>query len=159
MKAPTPAQLFVSIFALLIFALVAIGAPGSHKPPAPADVQSTPDEPSMVSGPGLILASVSVDLPDDAATYPDGPNVDAMNANCTACHSASMALYQPPLSSDEWHKEVEKMRNTFGAPVAEADVPAIVAYLTALSARTKAGENMSVSDSAAPADTIQAAVP
>ena len=159
MKAPSPSQMFASIFAVLIFSLIAIGAPGSHKPPAPADTQSTPDEPSMVSGPGLILVSVSVDLPDDEATYPDGPNVDAMNANCTACHSASMALYQPPLSSDEWHKEVEKMRNIFGAPVAEADVPAIVAYLTALSARTKAGENMSLIESTAPDDATQNAGP
>lgn len=46
-----------------------------------------------------------------------------------------MMLYQPRLSAEQWHKEVEKMRNTFGAPVAEADVPAMVSYLTAMSAK------------------------
>jgi hypothetical protein len=43
-----------------------------------------------------------------------------------------MVLLQPPLSKQAWTDEVTKMRKVYGAPVAEADVPAIVDYLAAL---------------------------
>jgi hypothetical protein len=39
-----------------------------------------------------------------------------------------MALNQPPLSREEWHKEVRKMIDTYKAPVPEDQVPAIVNY-------------------------------
>lgn len=78
------------------------------------------------------MVSTSVDLPVDDAAYPDGPHADVINANCTSCHSASMALTQPALSADQWKATVTKMRETYKAPVAEKDVPAIVAYLSAM---------------------------
>ena len=43
-----------------------------------------------------------------------------------------MALTQPALSADQWKATVTKMRETYKAPVAEKDVPAIVAYLSAM---------------------------
>jgi mono/diheme cytochrome c family protein len=72
-------------------------------------------------------------LPEDDTKYPAGPHADVINANCTACHSATMALYQPRLTAPEWTAEVNKMRQTYMAPVAEANVPDIVAYLTNMS--------------------------
>ena len=38
---------------------------------------------------------MSVDLPPDAAAFPDGPNVKTVTQNCLACHSADMVLDQP----------------------------------------------------------------
>ncbi|TPG03988.1 hypothetical protein [Sphingomonas oligophenolica] len=148
MKTPSFGTLIVIIFGAVIVALLAVGAPNSRPAPQQVATNSLPPEPTSVSGPGLTLASVNVELHDDTATYPDGPHADVINANCTACHSASMALYQPPLSADAWHKEVEKMRETFKAPVAEKDVPAIVAYLTAMSAKTAAAGTASKPDAA-----------
>jgi hypothetical protein len=58
-----------------------------------------------------------------------------MNANCTACHSANMVLNQPRLSAADWTGEVEKMRGTYKATVADKDVPAILQYLTAMSSK------------------------
>jgi len=87
----------------------------------------------VVAAGGISLTSVSVDLPDDNVAYPDGSHADVINANCTACHSASMALYQPRLSASQWKGIVEKMRDTYKAPVPDAAVPDIVAYLTAIS--------------------------
>ncbi len=43
-----------------------------------------------------------------------------------------MALTQPALSADQWKATVTKMREVYKAPVAEKDVDAIVAYLTAM---------------------------
>jgi len=52
--------------------------------------------------------------------------------NCTACHSPGMILNQPALTRAEWTGEVNKMRHTYKAPVAEEDVSAIVGYLASL---------------------------
>lgn len=79
--------------------------------------------------PPLTLVSTAVTLPVDAGSFPPGPHVDAIAANCTACHSPSMVLTQPPLTADQWRAEVKKMREVYKATVAEEDVPLIVAYL------------------------------
>ena len=94
---------------------------------------------------GFKLTDTSVTLPDDSAeTYPAGPGAEAMNNTCRACHSPSMVLLQPPLRHEEWVKEVDKMRGTFKAPVADNDMPAILAYLDALSARQPRGKPSAV---------------
>ena len=91
-------------------------------------------EPSTVSGGGITLKTAAVTLPSDRRQFPGGAGADAINANCLTCHSAGMVLTQPPLAKADWEAEVGKMRKVYGAPVADADVPAIVAYLTALPA-------------------------
>lgn len=130
MKAPSIATLSFGFVGLIALALVAIGPPNSRVAPPPAQPAALP--PPSVTARGFTLASTSVDLPIDDAQYPDGPHADVINPNCTSCHSASMALTQPALAPDQWKAEVTKMREVFHAPVAEADVPAIVAYLTAM---------------------------
>ena len=78
--------------------------------------------------------SVTVDLPAGDRMFPGDTAADAINNNCLSCHSAGMVLNQPYLSRAEWQAEVEKMRNTYKAPVADEDVPAIVDYLAKRSA-------------------------
>jgi hypothetical protein len=46
-----------------------------------------------------------------------------------------MVLNQPLLSKQVWMAEVNKMINTYKAPVAPEDVDAIVNYLTVLKGR------------------------
>jgi mono/diheme cytochrome c family protein len=75
-----------------------------------------------------MLRSDRFDLPAGERMF-SGADADAINNNCLACHSAGMVLTQPALSRSAWQSEVEKMRSQFKAPVAEKDVPAIVAYL------------------------------
>jgi len=75
--------------------------------------------------------SLSVDLPPDAASFPDGPNVKTVNQNCLACHSADMVLDQPLLPRATWAAEVTKMRNVYKAPITDADAALIVDYLAA----------------------------
>ena len=79
------------------------------------------------------LKSLKLDVPTSDAMFP-GPGSDAINNNCLACHSAGMVLTQPALQRAEWQSEVDKMRNTYKAPVEASDVPAIVDYLVALKA-------------------------
>jgi hypothetical protein len=88
-----------------------------------------------VTGRGVTLRSVSVDLPFGDASFPGGPSAQAVNSNCLVCHSPGMVLYQPQLSRPTWQSEVDKMVGAYKAPVTTADVPAIVGYLSGLPAR------------------------
>jgi len=77
---------------------------------------------------------VSYPLPKETAAFRPGPNLEAVQNNCTACHSADYVAIQPQnLKSkrDFWLAEVTKMIKVYGAPIDEADVPKIVDYLAA----------------------------
>lgn len=76
------------------------------------------------------LKSEKVELPDSDRQFPPGPNADAINNNCLACHSAGMVLNQPALSKDTWTRLVHKMIDSYKAPVAPDDVGKIVDYLS-----------------------------
>jgi cytochrome c553 len=77
--------------------------------------------------------SVKVDLPAGDSLFPGGAEADAINNNCLACHSADMVLNQPGLPTATWQAEVRKMIDVYKAPIDDAEIAPIVAYL----ARTK----------------------
>jgi hypothetical protein len=64
--------------------------------------------------------------------FPGGPDADAINNNCLACHSAGMVLNQPALPKTEWEAEVDKMRAAYKAPIDAKDVDAILDYLVSI---------------------------
>jgi len=76
--------------------------------------------------------SISIDLPDSDQMFPGGAEADPINNNCLACHSADMVLNQPALPKETWAAEVNKMINTYKAPIATEDVDPIVGYLSKL---------------------------
>ena len=86
---------------------------------------------------GLALGSASAapvtyTLPDETAAFKPGPNLDVVQNNCTACHSADYISTQPRgLKKDFWQAEVTKMIKVYGAPIEDADVGKIVDYLAA----------------------------
>jgi len=87
------------------------------------------------AAPGSANASpVSYDLPPEPAAFRPGPNLDVVQNNCTGCHSADYIVTQPrgpKFRKDFWQAEVNKMIKVYGAPIADADIPRIVDYLTA----------------------------
>jgi mono/diheme cytochrome c family protein len=92
---------------------------------------------SLVAGPALGPASaapVSYKLPDETTAFKPGPNLEVVQNNCTACHSADYINTQPrgpKFKKDFWQAEVTKMIKVYGAPIDEADVGKIVEYLAA----------------------------
>jgi hypothetical protein len=84
---------------------------------------------------GIVTAApVSYTLPDETAAFKPGPNLEVVQNNCTACHSADYIQTQPrgpKFKKDFWAAEVTKMIKVYGAPIDEADVPKIVEYLAA----------------------------
>jgi len=83
-----------------------------------------------LSGIHAALASgATIKLPDETAAYKSIPGVDLANGYCLTCHSADYAAYQPPgMTRAFWLAEVTKMKNVFGAPITDDQVPAIVDY-------------------------------
>lgn len=132
MKALSPGALMFGLIGIAAITLVGIGAPRNRKPPEQIATASPGPAPASVSAGAFTLTSVNADLPAEDAAFPDGPHAEVINANCTSCHSASMALTQPALSTDQWKAIVTKMREAYHAPVAEQDVPAILGYLAAM---------------------------
>ena len=94
--------------------------------PSPAD-QAPKVEPAQTRG------SVRfIQLPELEPDLPPGAARDAVQVNCGACHSTRYITIQPPLTRETWVAEVTKMRKTYGAPVPEEQVNAIVDYLFAV---------------------------
>ena len=63
---------------------------------------------------------------------PPGVNKDVYLANCVACHSQLYVLSQPPFSRATWTREVQKMKESYGAPIEDAKIPLIVDYLVSI---------------------------
>ena len=79
-------------------------------------------------------APVGYKLPEETAAFKPGAGLDAVQGNCTACHSADYIKTQPrgeKFKKDFWAAEVTKMIKVYGAPIDETDVGKIVDYLTA----------------------------
>jgi hypothetical protein len=120
----------VAIVGVTLFAIGTPAQRAAEMKPAitPVVAQSAPS-PSVAAGEGITLRSVNLSFPSSDRSFPGGAAADAITANCTACHSPGMVLEQPTLTASQWQAEVNHMRNDFKAPVADADVPAILAYL------------------------------
>jgi hypothetical protein len=92
---------------------------------------------TALAGAGLASVSaapVSYTLPEETAAFRPGPNLEAAQNNCTACHSADYINSQPrgqKPRKDFWQAEVTKMIKVYGAPIDDADVGKIVDYLAA----------------------------
>lgn len=76
--------------------------------------------------------ALDISLPPESAAYQSSPlpGFQLVQQNCLICHSAQYAQYQPPSSPrGYWEATVAKMKKAFGAPFADADMPAMVDYL------------------------------
>jgi len=85
-------------------------------------------------GSSASAAPISYALPDETAAFKPGPNLEVVQNNCTACHSADYISTQPrgpKFKKDFWQAEVTKMIKVYGAPIDDADVGKIVDYLAA----------------------------
>jgi mono/diheme cytochrome c family protein len=79
-------------------------------------------------------APVSYALPEETAAFKPGPNLEVVQNNCSACHSADYINTQPrgpTFKKDFWQAEVTKMIKVYGAPIDDEDAAKIVDYLAA----------------------------
>jgi cytochrome c553 len=110
----------------------AMAAPSTTAQPTLAATAAPVARITSIGNGGVSLHSVSLNLPRSDRAFPGGAEARAINNNCLICHSAGMVLTQANLSTADWQAEVEKMRDTYKAPIPAKDVPAIVDYLANL---------------------------
>ena len=101
----------------------------------PRSVNSEPAAKEGIKGSVPKWVKVSVELPTSQISFPPGNGSVVANAYCLICHSAGMVLRQPPLTQDEWTAEINKMRNSFGAPIPADQVQALAQYLHSINGR------------------------
>ncbi|MEO6288792.1 MAG: cytochrome c [Ginsengibacter sp.] len=78
------------------------------------------------------IAAVSTGLSSVVTKLPEAPGYATFQNNCVSCHSARYVQMQPDLSQKTWMALVTKMQKSFGAPVPDSSVKAIVQYLVAI---------------------------
>jgi hypothetical protein len=79
-------------------------------------------------------APKSITLPPDSAVLRPSPLPGYAKAqvDCVVCHSAEYMIMQPPNAGRPyWDAMTKRMKVVFKAPFDEADIPAIVDYLSA----------------------------
>lgn len=74
----------------------------------------------------------SIKLPPIQTPMPPGPDQAAFMTNCIICHSPRYVLMQPLFSRKTWQAEVTKMKQVYGAPIEDKQMPAIVNYLVSV---------------------------
>jgi len=75
---------------------------------------------------------VSVELPVSQTPFPAGEGSVIANAQCLICHSAGMVLRQPARTQEQWKETINKMRNSYGAPLPAKHVDPLAVYLSRL---------------------------
>ena len=88
----------------------------------------------LTAGAPLITDAKDITLPPDGVQLVPSPlpGYAKAQANCTMCHSAEYMRYQPPNAGRPyWDAMVHRMKTVFKAPVADADMPEIIDYLSA----------------------------
>ncbi len=96
--------------ALVLVGLLAVGA-----------------SPALLAAPAS--SEVKITLPPENARFKPGPGMETAANNCMICHSVDYIYMQPPLTRDQWHAEVMKMKKVFGAPLPDNEVDTVVDYL------------------------------
>lgn len=108
--------------------LLALAA-GGCKPGTPATGAGSAAAPTSVPQPPAELRQILADGERTAlAGLPAGPGQSDVAGSCMSCHGAAM-IQQQHKDSTGWAKTVTLMRS-WGSPLAEDKVPAVIGYLT-----------------------------
>jgi mono/diheme cytochrome c family protein len=78
----------------------------------------------------LMLLAFPAVAGEESVVLKEATGREVAELNCGACHSLDyIEMNAPFLDRKQWQATVTKMIDRFGAPIEEADVPAIVDYL------------------------------
>jgi cytochrome c5 len=79
-----------------------------------------------------LLSAAPLHADEGAIRLKEGTGRSLVEANCTMCHSLDyIQMNSPFLDRKGWEASVAKMVKVMGAPLSEAEMAAIVDYLSA----------------------------
>lgn len=76
-----------------------------------------------------LAADTGWKLPPETAKLRPGPGSEMVTAQCLLCHSADYISSQPVMNRTAWTATVTKMKDKYGAPIAQENIDALVNYL------------------------------
>ncbi|MEC4674979.1 MAG: c-type cytochrome [Nitrospirota bacterium] len=74
-------------------------------------------------------ASSMLTLPPDPISFQQGPGSNIASSYCLICHSAEYIYTQPPHPHERWTEIIKKMKQTFGCPIPDEQIPPLAQYL------------------------------
>jgi len=72
---------------------------------------------------------VKIEIPLEKGVFKARPGAEIAQANCLVCHSVEYVTTQPPMNRKFWEASVKKMREKYGAMMADEAATALVDYL------------------------------
>jgi len=79
----------------------------------------------------LLLVTAAALAGEKTVLIQDAPGHGTVEVNCSACHSLDYIRTNAPFMTPQvWTAEVNKMINTFGAPIDPEDAKTIIDYLS-----------------------------
>lgn len=72
---------------------------------------------------------VRIKLPPETATFKPGPGSEIANGQCLTCHSVDYVATQPPLPRTFWVATIQKMQQSYGAPLPNEEMGPLAEYL------------------------------
>jgi mono/diheme cytochrome c family protein len=85
---------------------------------------------TMVALAVLLLVRAAALAEERTVSILDAPGHDAVEVNCSACHSLDyIGTNAPFMTRQVWTAEVSKMINAFGARISPEDAKTIIDYL------------------------------
>ena len=111
---------------VVLAGLLIVGAPQLRAENTESSPQKTAKQADVPWG------KVSVELPVSQTPFPAGEGSVIANAQCLICHSAGMVLRQPARTQEQWKETINKMRNSYGAPLPAEQVDPLAVYLSRL---------------------------
>ena len=79
--------------------------------------------------PAATAPAVGGQYPAAHFTLAEGSGKGLVEAYCTACHSLAPIVHHSGFTADVWAKEVQKMRDNYGAPIDDATAASVTSYL------------------------------
>ena len=74
----------------------------------------------------------SIELPRFMPHLPEGAGREVFASSCLSCHSTRYITMQPLVPQPKWEENIKKMIKTYGAPIAEDQVPVLATYVMAM---------------------------
>jgi mono/diheme cytochrome c family protein len=127
--------------AILALALAALLTSCRHSSSVKAQDQGVADETMqemLHSGSDSPVHTIVV--PHDEPVFPPGAGRDEFVTACVVCHSPRYITMQPRFSRTTWLSEVKKMKDTYGAHIADDQVLKITDYLVSINGKAGTGQ-------------------
>lgn len=127
--------------ALCASLLLAAGCEPAQSPAQESAPAAAPAAAPPTAAPNAAVVSINLPAADFTLRASTLPGYTLASQKCVICHSTDYISFQPPgMTLAQWTGEMQKMRAAYGAPLVDAEVELIGAYLAVAYGSTPADD-------------------